>query len=199
MDRQDKLVIMAGVVILIISVIGIVYHEKNYVASEKIKEEKSYIVTWRDYSDELTDSGYVGRDGWQGNYEIKLQDTAHIYEVEIKVDWSDNLDFHGFILPWNWSDRMELSASIDEMGFSDTASGYNGIDIHAEKNKLNDFTSKAGSREDVLKQVEGMVTNDINCSLSLSISPKPMFLDRGNDFTVHIIYHYLKPEIKEQS
>ena len=198
MNRQDKLVIMAGVVILIISLIGIVYHEKNYVTSEEIKET-SYMVTWREYSDEIVDNGYVGKDGWQGNYDISLQKTAHIYKVEIKVEWSDNLNFHGFILPWNWSDKMELSASIDKMGFSQSASGYEGIEMNTEKEKLDDFISKATSKEDVVKEVESMTNNDINCTLSLSITPKPMFFDRGNDFTVHIIYHYLTAEIKEKS
>ncbi|MCD6481573.1 MAG: hypothetical protein J7L31_04800 [Thermoplasmata archaeon] len=198
MDRQDRLVIMAGVVILIISVIGIVYHEKNYVASEEVKET-SYMVSWREYSDEIVDSGYVGKDGWHNNYEIDVKNDACIYKVEIKVDWSDNLNFHGFILPWNWSDRVEVSASIDEMGFSQSAAGYDGVELSVEKDKPDDFISKVNDKETVMEQVKDMARSSINCSLSLSITPKPMFLDKGNDFTVHIIYHYLTPEIKEQT
>ncbi len=138
MDRQDKMVIMAGIVILIISLAGIVYHEKTYVASEEVKKV-SYRVTWREYSDEIVDNGYVGKDGWQNNYEIVLGNNAYIYQVEIKVEWSDDLNFHGIILPWNWSDKIDLSASIDELQFSQSASGYEKIELDVTKEKPKDF------------------------------------------------------------
>jgi len=197
MDRQDRLVIMAGVVILIISVLGIVYHEKNYATSEEIKET-SYMVSWKEYSNEITDSGYVGKDGWQNSYEIDLQDNAFIYEVETKIEWSDNLNFHGIILPWNWSDKIDMSASIHEMGFSQSASGYGMIELSAEKEKPQDFITKVSSKEEAVNMVKDMALSHINCSITLAITPKPMFFDRGNDFTLHITYHYLVPQIKEK-
>ncbi len=195
MDRQDKMVIMAGIVILIISLAGIVYHEKTYVASEEVKKV-SYRVSWREYSDEIVDNGYVGKDGWQNNYEIVLGNNAYIYQVEIKIEWSDDLNFHGIILPWNWSDKIDVSASIDELQFSQSASGYEKIELDVTKEKPKDFIAETQSKEEINEMLKDMAVNHINCSIDLSITTKPIFFDRGNDFTVYIIYHYCIPEIQ---
>ena len=195
MDRQDKIVILAGIVILIISIVGIVYHEETYVASEEVKKV-SYTVSWKEYSDEIIDNDYVGKAGWENEYEINLQENAYIYQVEIKVDWTDNLNFHGIILPWNWSDKIEAYASIEEMQFSQSASGYDGIEIDVAKEKPKDFQADVKSMEELEGILKDMALNKITCNISLSITPKPIFFDRGNDFTLHIIYHYCIPEIK---
>jgi len=195
MDRQDKIVILAGIVILIISIVGIVYHEETYVASEEVKKV-SYTVSWKEYSDEIIDNDYVGKAGWENEYEINLQENAYIYQVEIKVDWTDNLNFHGIILPWNWSDKIEAYASIEEMQFSQSASGYDGIEIDVAKEKPKDFQADVKSMEELEEILKDMALNKITCNISLSITPKPIFFDRGNDFTLHIIYHYCIPEIK---
>ena len=195
MDKQDKIVILAGIVILIISIIGIVYHEETYVASEEVKKV-SYTVSWKEHSDEIIDNDYVGKAGWQNEYEINLQENAYIYQVEIKLEWTDNLNFHGLILPWNWSDKIEMDASIEEMQFSQSASGYEGIEIDVAKEKPKDFQANVKSMEELQEMLKDMALNKITCNISLSIIPKPIFFDRGNDFTLHIIYHYCIPEIK---
>jgi len=195
MDRQDKIVILAGVVILLISIMGIVYHEKTYVASEEVKKV-SYTVSWKEYSDELVDSGFVGRDGWENGYEIDLPENAYVYQVEVKIDWSDNLNFHGLILPWNWSDKIEASVNINELQFSQSAGGYEKIELDVSKDKPKDFQADVESKEELNEILKNMALNKITCNVSLSITPKPIFFDRGNDFTLHIIYHYCIPEVK---
>jgi len=195
MDKQDKTVIMAGVIILIISLIGIIYHEKTYVASEEIGKT-SFRVTWDEYFDEIVERGEVGRDGWQNSYPIEIGGNAVISSIEVRLTWEDNLDFHGFILPWNWTDKMELGVEIPEMQFSQSASGYEGIEIKASGNAPYDFMMEAKNETEVIKKVKEMVMNETTCKISISITPKPIFFDRGNEFTLHISYKYYMPSIE---
>ena len=198
MDRQDRIVIMVGLVILIIAIAGIIYHEKTYVVSEEIKKN-NYIVSYMDKSDEIIDEGFVGKDGWSGRYTIETEENAVIYGVDVIVEWSDNLDFHGIIFGWNWSDLIEACVEIPEMGFSQSASGYQKIEIKVEENKPQDKKVEAKSREEVEELLKGEELNKVNCSIDLSITTKPLFFDKGNDFRVKIIYHYCVPTIKAVS
>lgn len=197
MDKQDKMVILLGIIIIAVAVVGIAYHEQTYVASEEV-ESVSYKVSWRDYSDEIMEEGYVDKtEGWQNTYDITIDDpNACIYKVEVKITWSDDRDFHGIILPWNWSDAIEATVSIDEMQFSQSASGYGAIEMVAQRDRPNDFKVDTADEEEISKIIQDTgVINSINCNMDLSILAKPMFLDRGNDFTLYITYHYCIPEI----
>jgi len=119
MDRNDKLVALAGIVVLIIALIGVAYHEQTYSPEEKAVESgmHSYRIEWVEKSEHIVDNGYVGRDGWSGNYTIDVGDNNIIGCAEISIEWTDNLNFHGFIFPWNWSDLIEAKASIDDLDF----------------------------------------------------------------------------------
>lgn len=197
MDRQDKMVVLLGIIIIAVAVVGIAYHEKTYVASEEV-EKVSYKVSWEEHSDEIMEEGYVGKaEDWQNTYDITLDDdNACIYKVEIKITWSDDRDFHGLILPWNWSDVIDATVSIDEMQFSQSSSGYGIIEMVATSDRPSDFKVDTADEEKVSEIIkEKGVINSINCNIDLSILAKPLFLDRGNDFTLYITYHYCTPEI----
>lgn len=196
MDKQDKMVIFAGVMILIIAVAGILYHEKAYVASEKV-EKNSYRVTWTEYSDEIVESDFVGGEGWENDYVIETtKENAWIHSVEVKISWADNLDFHGLIFPWNWTDKIDATVNINEMSFSRSSSGYGSIEITASEEPPKDFVVEAENMEEVNEIVKDMAKNNLTCEINLSITPKPLLIDRGNDFTISIIYHYSIPTIK---
>ncbi|HEC76511.1 MAG TPA: hypothetical protein ENI33_04555 [Thermoplasmatales archaeon] len=196
MDRQDKMVIFAGVIILIIAVAGIVYHEKTYVSSEEIKKN-SYRVTWEEYSDEIIENDFVGGDGWMNEYIIEMtKENACIHAVEVKIQWTDNLDFHGFIFPWNWTDKIDASVGISEMSFSQSSSGYGSIEITASKEPPKDFDAEAENMEEVNEIIKDMVMSKVTCKINLSITSKPLLIDRGNDFTLSIVYHYSIPNIQ---
>lgn len=197
MDRNDRIVITAGIIILIIALIGIVYHEKTYVSTPKI-EKNSYRIEWEEYSDEISYDGYVDKNGWKNNYTIDAGENSAICCVEAKVDWKDNLDFHGIIFPWNWTDKMEMDFSIDEFSFSQSENGYGMLSIKATIERPKDLIVKAENKSEAMKMI-GNINSKIHCTISLNIQPKPRFFDRGNDFTLYITYHYYKPIIKKIS
>jgi len=190
------MVMIAGVVILIIAVAGIVYHEKTYEKITPEEKKTSYRIEWDEGSDEIALTDYVGRDGWSKNYTIDEGEDAFISYVEFVLEWQDNLDFHGFILPWNWSDKIEMSVSIPQMSFSSTNDGYKKIRIVAERNVPESKIVKAINKTEAMNMIDEK-TGKINCQVDLSIFPKPRFFDKGNDFELSIIYHYYKPSVEE--
>ncbi len=198
MDRNDRIVIMAGIIILIIALIGILYHEKTYESIAPSEEKNAYRIEWTEYSDEIVSQGYVGRDGWSGNYTIDEGEDAVISDIEFKIEWKDDLNFHGFILPWNWSDEIEASISVPEFSFSNSKSGYEEISMEAKGDTPEPKLVKAKNESEAFKSIS-IKSGAVNCKVSLSITPKPRFFDKGNDFTIHISYHYYKPEIKQVS
>ena len=196
MDRMDKLVITAGILVLVISAAGIVYHEQTYEVSEEIKET-SYRITWNEYSDEIMENGEVNRnEEWKNAYPIKLDGNAVISNIEITVEWSDDRDFQGLLLPWNWSDTIDMNVEISEMQFSQSASGFKVITMSATDETPRDIIVDDVSDEELGDILRNEAKNHANCKISLSISPKPRFLDNGNEFTLHIAYHYYMPDIQ---
>jgi len=69
--------------------------------------------------------------------------------------------------------------------------------MEAEHGVPDDKIVKAKNESEALKSVKGV--NRIVCNLDLTIKPKPIIFDRGNDFTVTINYHYYEPKIVELS
>lgn len=195
MEKQDKMVIFAGILILIIAIAGIIYHEKTYVVGEEIKEIE-YKVTWIDKSNEFSIKDYVGKEGWQEEYDISLDKNANIYLVEIKLEWKDNFDFHGIIFPWNFTDKMSINVKIDELDFSKSLDGYGKIEMRAEGKKINDMLIKAKNETEVIKMLNNMTKNKATCKINLSIFPKPRFFDKGNDFSLYVVYRYSIPVIE---
>ena len=182
MDKHDRMVVLAGIFILIIAVAGIVYHERTYVASEELKEV-SYRITWNEDSGYITEKENVDKDGWQNEYYINLDENASIYSIEVNLEWTDDWDFHGFILPWNWSDKIDMSVDINELQFSQSVSGYNSpIKMNEVKNKPKDKIVEEANKEEIDKIIKNDEKNEVNCKVSLSIEPKPMILDRENEF-----------------
>jgi len=195
MDRNDRLVIIAGIIVLIVALIGIVYHEKTYVSTPEVKQN-SYRIEWTEYSDEITTDGHVDLNGWSNNYTIDAGENAVISSVEFMLQWTDDFNFHGIIFPWNWTDKIEMTASIKEFSFSDSRSGYEKITIDAQGTTPQPKIVKADNETAALKSVyKGH--EKIDCKVNLKITPKPRFFDKGNDFTLHIVYHYYKPEVRK--
>ena len=194
MGRQDKIVIIAGIIILVIAGVGIVYHEQAYVASEDV-EKISYRTTWRDYSDYITEEGYLDKDGWQNEYKIHLKQNAVIYRAEVQLDWTDDRNAQGLFLPWNWSDNIEVNVDVEELQFSLSDSKYEGpITLIAQKDKPKDIILEEINQTEMENIISNEEREEINCKITLSIIPKPKFLDKGNNFTLKITYHYCLPE-----
>lgn len=200
MDRQDKMIIALGIVILVIASIGIIYHEQTYVEKESANKI-SYKVIWKEFSDEITDGGMVSKNEmWENVYDILLNnDNACIYKVDLKINWVDDRNLQGILLGWNWTDEITADVNIPEMSFSQSQSGYSTISMDVLMDRPKDFTLETKNETQVKQTIKdrGYDNNEITCSLSLSISTKPIIIDSGNDFTVDILYHYCVPEIVE--
>jgi len=61
MDRKDRIVVLVGVVVLVVAVIGVMYHEKEYTAAEQTVEKYAYNVDWDEKTINLHDEGHVAK------------------------------------------------------------------------------------------------------------------------------------------
>ncbi|MBC7081808.1 MAG: hypothetical protein H5T44_06185 [Thermoplasmatales archaeon] len=198
LDNKDKMVISVGIAILIVAIIGIVYHEKSYVGTKEIQKEK-YRISWREYSNEITDEFYLGKEGVEKTYEIKLDENyAGISSIYLSVEWKDNINLHGLIFKWNWTDKVDATVNIPEMNFSKSFSEYEKIEASVKGKYPSDFIFE-GNETEVYEKLKEYEMKNAKCKASFSITPKPIILDKGNDLQVKIVYTYYKAKIEKIS
>ncbi|MEA2053875.1 MAG: hypothetical protein U9O96_01980 [Candidatus Thermoplasmatota archaeon] len=201
MDRKDRIVVLVGIVILIIAIIGVLYHEKEYTEAERTVEKYAYNVDWNEKTVDLREEGYVAK-GKTTNYTYSI-DRSGLTQIEFKLEWSDNLA-RGFIIPWNWSDTMDMriSAPSSSIKFSGPSSASGSSSPLVVKAVIGDVPHSMQidaanetevyeilNSEHISEEGKGSWTADID------ITTKPFLLDRGNDFTLCVTYTYYEPVI----
>ncbi|MEM1513893.1 MAG: hypothetical protein QW762_00975 [Candidatus Thermoplasmatota archaeon] len=197
-DNKDKIVISIGIAILVLAIIGIIYHERGYVGIKEIQKEK-YRVSWIEYSNEIDDEFYLGKEGIDQTYEIKIDENyAGISSLYLTASWDDDINLHGIIFKWNWSDKVDATISVQEMNFSKSFSEYEKIEASIKGSIPNDFIFE-GNETELYEKLKEYEIKQIKCKTSFSISTKPKFIDRGNDLQIKIIYTYYKPKIEKIS
>jgi len=200
MDRKDRIVVLVGIVILVVAVIGVVYHEKEYTAAETTEESYTYNVDWEERVINLRDEGHVAK-GETSNYNYSI-DHDGLMCVSFELEWSDDLA-HGFIIPWNWSDMLSMKVSApDNVKFSssNSVSGYSSpLTVEAKIGEMPSSMQINASNE---TEVYKILNSDYiskegkgQWTASIDITTKPMFFDRGNDFTMYVSYSYYEPVI----
>lgn len=152
---------------------------------------------WNVYRYDIHARGVVGKYGWQRGYTIEIEETAIISSICVELRWIDRLDFHGLIFSWNWTDKMHMNVDIPELNFSQSSSGYKEVDIVALREIPNGFVIEAKNEKEVVEKLKEMEMNKIHCNIDLSITPKPRFFDKGNQFTLLIDCCYYIPEISD--
>ncbi|MBC7128518.1 MAG: hypothetical protein H5T45_02140 [Thermoplasmatales archaeon] len=198
LDNRDKMVISVGIAILVVAIIGIVYHERSYVSMQEIQKEK-FRVSWVEYSDEINDEFYVGKEGIEQTYEIKLNENyAGISSLHALIEWEDNINLHGIIFKWNWTDKVDATISVPEMNFSKSYSEYGKIEASVKGSIPNDFIFE-GNETALYEKLKEYEIKDVKCKTSFSITPKPVLLDKGNGIQIKILYTYYKPKIEKIS
>lgn len=200
MDKKDRIVVLVGILILIVSIIGIVYHEKEYTAAEIVPEKYTYNVDWEEKTVTLNDEGHVAK-GTTATYNYSI-DRDGLTCVKFEMDWSDDLS-RGFIIPWNWSDILEMKISAPgntKFSGQDSVSGFaSPLVVEA---KIGDMPSSmqinASNETEVYEILDSKYISKEGkgqWTASIDITTKPMFFDRGNDFTMYIGYTYYEPVI----
>lgn len=202
MDKRDKIVVAAGVVIVIIALIGVVYQEEDVSSAETMEKQYAFNVNWDKKTVTLPGEGQVSTGGTSTeNFSISHRGLG---TVTVTLDWSDDWAT-GFIIPWNWSDMLSLQVSAPSgvsFSGSSSASGYSGpqtvmatIGDKPESVQLN--ASNMSAAEEMVEDRYMSSTGTGDWTATVGIDTKPFLLDRGNEYTVTLEYTYYEYSIKK--
>ena len=202
MDKRDKIVVAAGVVIVIIALIGVVYQEEDVSSAETMEKQYAFNVNWDKKTVTLPGEGQVSTGGTSmENFSISRRGLG---TVTVTLDWSDDRAT-GFIIPWNWSDMLSLQVSAPSgvsFSGSSSASGYSGpqtvmatIGDKPESVQLN--ASNMSAAEEIVEDRYMSSTGTGDWTATVGIETKPFLLDRGNEYTVTLEYTYYEYSIKK--
>ncbi len=202
MDKRDKIVITAGVVIVIIALAGVMFHEEDVSSAEKTEKQYAFNVNWDKKTVALPGEGQVSKGGTSSeNFTISKMGLG---SVTVTLDWTDDWA-SGFIIPWNWSDTLSLQVSSPSgvsFSGSSSASGYNGpltvmADIGDKPESVQLDASNMSEAEEMVEDQYISGTGTGNWTATVGIETKPFLLDRGNDYTVTLEYTYYEYTIEQ--
>lgn len=202
MDKRDKIVVAAGVIIVIIALIGVAYQEEDVSSAETPEKEYAFNVNWDKKTVTLPDEGHVDTGGTSSeNFSVSDRGLG---TVSITLDWTDDWAT-GFIIPWNWSDMLSLRVSAPSgVSFSGSseASGYGGpltvtaeIGTKPESVQLN--ASNMSEAETMVEDRYMSSTGTGDWTATVGIDTKPFLLDRGNDYDITLEYTYYEYSIEK--
>lgn len=202
MDRRDKIVVAAGVVIVAIALIGVVYQEQEVSSAEKPEPQYAFNVNWDKKTATLPGEGHVDKGATsQENFTISERGLG---TVTTTLDWTDDWAT-GFIIPWNWSDMLSLRVSAPSgVSFADSseASGFSGpvtvtANIGDKPKSMQLNASNRSEAERIVKEDYLSSTGTGDWTATVGIDTKPFLLDRGNDYTVTFEYTYYEYSIEK--
>lgn len=202
MDRRDRIVVFAGVLILVIALIGVVFQGKETSDAEETTEMRTFNINWQEKTVDIHEEGTVMKGGTETlNFSINKNGLMH---VAVTLEWSDDWA-RGFIIPWNWSDTLEMGVSAPSgVQFSESSIVEGTSSPLAVEASLNTIPSSMQVNASNITAVRDMVEENYMDSTGtgvwsarVGIATKPFLLDRGNDFNIVLRYSYFEPVITE--
>jgi len=202
MDRRDRIVVFAGVLILVIALIGVVFQGKETSDAEETTEMRTFNINWQEKTVDIHEEGTVMKGGTETlNFSINKNG---LMRVAVTLEWRDDWA-RGFIIPWNWSDTLEMSVSAPSgVQFSESSIVEGTTSPLAVEVSLNTIPSSMQVNASNITAVRDMVEENYMDSTGtgvwnarVGIATKPLLLDRGNDFNIVLRYSYFEPVITE--
>lgn len=202
MDRRDRIVVFAGVLILVLALIGVVFQGKETSDAEETTEMRTFNVNWQEKTVDINEEGLVMKGGTETlNFSINKNG---LMRVALNLEWTDDW-VRGFIIPWNWSDTLEMIISAPSgVQFSGSSTVEGTTSPLAVEASINTIPSSMQINASNMTAVQDRVEQDYMDSTGtgvwnarVGIATKPFLLDRGNDFSVVLRYSYFEPIITE--
>lgn len=195
MVSKDMMVAIAGIVILVVAMIGIFSWEGEYTPSEGEKE-KTYLIRWGERNGILP----VEED-WTGDGEpttiTKTINEKNLTMVKFELSWED--DRPGRIFSRLDTLKMKITSPTGtdvEFHPSDSKNDTSGsIEITAYLGEKPEDTEIKGSMDEVNSTLKNYTSeNGIGeWKIEISVDAKPHFLwfgDKGNDWKLEVSYSY---------
>jgi hypothetical protein len=218
LKKNDKIILIAGVLILIIAGIGIAVYTSpdtdEIKAGDTQPDYLSYSYNWiRNSAEEtLEDDFYVEkRSTYSDSFNIDSSKGSSkgsvLTNIEIQIIWEDDNTYGLFRK--KGEDTLTVIMTT-ENGESDTQSSTGGENITFQFNNINDIPSSdsilAEDLTDAVEILEGTIIdqNSINFNFEVDIEtgerlfrPLQFLRDNGNEFQIKAKYTYYVYELEE--
>ena len=214
LKKNDKIILIAGVAILIIAGIGIaVYTSPN---TDEIKvgdtepDYSSFSYSWIKNSADniIEDNIYVEKSStYDDNLAINSPTGSIITYIAIEFIWED--DYTYGLLRKKGEDTLYVTVT-DEKGVSKTDSATGGENMTFQFNSINDMPSSdsilAEDKAEAMKILDGMIAGENNANFDIEVSvetgerlfrPLKFLRDKGNDFQIKAKYTYYLYELED--
>lgn len=213
LKKNDKMILVAGVVILVIAAIGVAVYTSpdtdDIKAGDTEPEYETYSYTWTRNTGETTIGGslYVGKKSpYSDSFTITASSGSVLTDVEVQINWEDDSTY-GLLIK---KGKDTLTADVSQQGGetiqeSSEGSGnmtfaFNLNDIPSSDSVLAEDKSDAGSIIDGMFSGENDESFDVEASIETGermIRILKFLKDKGNDFELKAKYTYYVYEIEE--
>jgi len=214
LKKNDKLILILGVAILIVAAIAIVFYTSADVNDIDVyiePDKKTFDVTWKEMTIEKPIVKGVAQKSYSETEEISAPDSSVLTKVEFQITWND--DHTSGLLIKKGADT--LTAKIGKPGAepekkSSTENGNMTFSFSVNDRPSDDYieAEDANEAEDIVKEwftneneASFDVTVNVQTGERLGIRPLKLlryFQDKGNNFNLKIMYTYYVLEIEEQ-
>ena len=210
LKRNDKLILIVGIIILVVSAIGIAAYTSYEPDDVKIftePEMKTYEVIFSESSDIDEVEGYANkRDPYSKPFTISSPIGSILTNVDISIDWQDDYTY-GLIIK---KGEDTLTARITYEGETKKYSGVRSDKKEIASFKINDVpildNIEAENDEDASDIIDSMFSENNEATFDLDVEVDTgeriwrllkYIRDQGNGFKLEITYHYFTYNIEE--
>jgi len=208
LKKNDKLIIIIAVAVIVVAAIGIIAYESPEDTGGNTSGaggEKTYDVIWQTHTKTVAvdDECFAGKNA-PFNSEIKIGH-ENILKVTVEISWTD--DYTYGILRTKGEDT--LTAEITYKGTTDTweSVGNGTTEFVYNINSLPfDTTIEAANEIEASDKIKEYHYTDDSLTLTIDVSvatgeklrrPLKYFRDKGNDFELTITYEYYDAYLTE--
>ncbi|MEA3457755.1 MAG: hypothetical protein U9R21_03665 [Candidatus Thermoplasmatota archaeon] len=213
LKKNDKMILVAGVVILVIAAIGVAVYTSpdtgKLKAGDTEPEYETYSYTWTRNTGETTieDNLYVGKKSlYSDSFTITASSGSVLTDVEVQINWEDDSTY-GLLIT---KGEDTLTADVGQQGGEPIQESSEGSGNMTFVFNLNDIPSSdsvlAEDKSDAESIIDGMFPGENDGSFDIEVSvetgekfwrPLKFLKDKGNAFELKAKYTYYVYEVEE--
>jgi len=213
LKKNDKLILIVGVVILIVSAIGIAFYtsaDTDDIDLYVEPEEKTFDITWREVTMEKPIINGVAKKTYSESETISAPDWSVLTNVEFRLDWND--DYTSGLLITKGADTLtaEITKEGGESKSDENIEGGNLTFLFNVNGRPSNDYVEAETSYEAEEIVKEMFPNENEASFDVTVNVQTgekwglrilknirRILDKGNDFDLKITYTFYVFNIEE--
>ena len=212
LKKNDKLIIIVAVAVIIIAAIGIAAYNPPKTKTDELSEigENLYTVTWEEKTDSSIISEFAGKnDPYSESYSIATPtgSVCVLTNVDFQITWEDDKTIGIMFKRGLDTLTAEITSMDGELQTYNERGGGNGTLSFRVNNMPYSDSTEAADIDEAKQKIYDMFTGQDTTSFDITVSVKTgepfwrllKFLsDKGNDFEIEVTYEYYYATLTEE-